>query len=469
MSRRCLFLAALWLILTGIGGASIIQVPDDYQTIQAGVDAAGDGDTILVSPGTYHEIIVIQGHSRTLASRFLTTGDSSYIESTIIDGDSLGSVVSFKNWGDPASTLCGFTITDGGGIYGGGGVNIENGSVVMNNIIEYNSATRGGGVYSVGNSIIKDNIIRHNYVTVAGGGIITYGGSNTFDGNIISDNTSEHYGGGIHIETSQYTIITNNIIINNSSPHRGGGVIFYTEDQGGDIIGNLIAGNSSSYNCGLGCNMGTYNIINNTIANNSGPEYSITVNEYATATMVNNIIWNFVDQEFFFYDGSTVTVSYSDIRGGYDGIGNIDSYPMFADSAAGDFHLAYGSPCIDTGDPDSPLDPDSSRADMGAFYFDHLTGIDNPPTLPSAIVLYQNYPNPFNQATVIPFDLDTDRRVSLEIYDILGKRLMAIDAGRLSAGRHQLIWTSDEVASGSYFYRLSAGDFSQTKKLTLLK
>ena len=56
--------------------------------------------------------------------------------------------------------------------------------------------------------------------------------------------------------------------------------------------------------------------------------------------------------------------------GGWTGSGNIDADPLFVDPVNGDFHLQAGSPCIDTGDPSSPLDPDGTRADMGAYYFD---------------------------------------------------------------------------------------------------
>jgi hypothetical protein len=115
--------------------------------------------------------------------------------------------VRIEGWNAPASKLCGFTITNGLSVYCGGGVYVENASVICNNIIEYNSTSRGGGIHSNGNSVIADNIIRNNHATVAGGGIITYGGSFTVERNIISDNVSDTYGGGIHIEDSQEVII----------------------------------------------------------------------------------------------------------------------------------------------------------------------------------------------------------------------------------------------------------------------
>jgi hypothetical protein len=57
------------------------------------------------------------------------------------------------------------------------------------------------------------------------------------------------------------------------------------------------------------------------------------------------------------------------VRGGWSGTGNIDVDPLFVDPVNKDFHLRAGSPCIDTGDPNSPPDPDGTRADMGAFYY----------------------------------------------------------------------------------------------------
>jgi len=94
--------------------------------------------------------------------------------------------------------------------------------------------------------------------------------------------------------------------------------------------------------------------------------------------------------------------------------------------------------------------------------------------LPKQFSLSQNYPNPFNQSTEIEFALMNSGFVSLEIYDILGRKVRALVSENLSAGYKSVLWdgkdnSGKEVASGIYFYQIKIGDFSEAKKLVLLK
>ncbi|RJP82561.1 MAG: T9SS C-terminal target domain-containing protein [Candidatus Zixiibacteriota bacterium] len=107
----------------------------------------------------------------------------------------------------------------------------------------------------------------------------------------------------------------------------------------------------------------------------------------------NNIVYsNTATQNPEFY--GTVNFTYSCCPTALTGTGNITSNPMFVNPTLDDFHLQAGSPCVDAGDPGSPLDPDGSRADMGALYYDHggsypnvqvtLTPVNPPIIIPAA-------------------------------------------------------------------------------------
>jgi len=102
---KTIFLILLFLLFTFSLPATIINVPADQPTIQVGIDAAVDADTVLVQPGTYVENINYNGKLITVGSLFLTTFDTTYISQTIIDGDSLDTVVTFSSGEDTTAVL----------------------------------------------------------------------------------------------------------------------------------------------------------------------------------------------------------------------------------------------------------------------------------------------------------------------------------------------------------------------------
>ena len=94
--------------------------------------------------------------------------------------------------------------------------------------------------------------------------------------------------------------------------------------------------------------------------------------------------------------------------------------------------------------------------------------------LPDEFVLYQNYPNPFNPRTKIKFTIQSNVKremsnVTLRIYDILGKELATLVNEEKPAGKYEVEFNANELTSGIYFYQLSAGNFSEIKKMVLLK
>jgi hypothetical protein len=95
-------------------------------------------------------------------------------------------------------------------------------------------------------------------------------------------------------------------------------------------------------------------------------------------------------------------------------------------------------------------------------------------TVPDRYSLSQNYPNPFNPETVIAFELPADSKVELTIYNILGEKVATLVNEFKAAGAYEVTWngTRDDgstVSSGIYFYRLRAGDYAKSMKMTLMK
>ena len=202
--------------------AETINIPADYGTIQAGIDAATNGDTVLVQPGTYVENINYNGNNITVGSLFLTTLDTSYISQTVIDGDSLDSVVKFANSEDSTAILTGFTITNGNA-YSGGGIRCFDSSPSLENlIIISNSATsHGGGVYCAYSSPSLINVtISYNStitgVNTTGGGIYCIYSNPSLENTIINGNSSS-YGGGIFCWGNSSLSLTNVMIFDNKA------------------------------------------------------------------------------------------------------------------------------------------------------------------------------------------------------------------------------------------------------------
>ncbi|MBL7191732.1 M6 family metalloprotease domain-containing protein [bacterium] len=89
--------------------------------------------------------------------------------------------------------------------------------------------------------------------------------------------------------------------------------------------------------------------------------------------------------------------------------------------------------------------------------------------LPDETVLKGNYPNPFNNSTVIGFELRDAGEISLVVYDIQGREVQSLVTGHLSSGQHEVIWNAEDFSSGIYFAKLKADNFTQTRKMLLIK
>ena len=89
--------------------------------------------------------------------------------------------------------------------------------------------------------------------------------------------------------------------------------------------------------------------------------------------------------------------------------------------------------------------------------------------VPNVFALQQNYPNPFNPATVINYSIPNAARVELAVYNVLGQKVATLVDEEMTAGPHSIEWDASQYSSGVYFYRVSAGSYTDTKKMMLVK
>jgi len=389
---RCVLFSILsiFLSLQPIARATIIDIPADYPTIQQGIDASIDGDTVLVQPGTYVENINFHGHNIVLGSLFLIARDTTLILSTIIDGSHSGPVIFMENIEDSTAVITGFTIKNGrtiagGGIYCrfsnpsilyniicdneaiggafGGGIDCwYSDPIIRSNKIYRNKAEsedhfgQGGGISCANSSpVIENNIIAENeasgHLGGAGGGISIHSGSPVIAKNIVTDNLAIS-GGGIYCATYSYTVIQDNIIKRNSAEYGGGISSFLV----GEIYSNIITENYAIYEGGgISNRYSSPLVINNTIFKNNagdfgGGFYNYGSSPYYDANPIvqNTIFWDNGPQEIY-NEGGEPQISYCDIMGGWEGGGNIDCDPMMCDIDSDNFHLQSNSCCIGAG------------------------------------------------------------------------------------------------------------------------
>ncbi len=301
--------------------ATVIRVPADSLTIQGGLNGAGSGDTVLVSPGTHYENI-----SCPATTGIVLLSDSGAAV-TIIDGSFNDRVIANVS---ASSVIDGFTIRNGLTSGDGSGIYSTSNSVkIVNCKILSNQANNGGGIYISGDSSIVENCgILSNTATANGGGVCLDGTGSTMNnckiesntastdgggayitgltlplsGNYISGNMASNNGGGIYVST-RYCVFSNDTFINNSAMKGGGIYVAPSNKQDSLVIDSAVVTNNMATSSGGGiyisytkasgstnfrCRIENNEISGNTVSSGSGG--GIFIYDYLSISL--GSVWN---------------------------------------------------------------------------------------------------------------------------------------------------------------------------------
>jgi hypothetical protein len=378
---RVASIAIIALRLTAAGEAATIRVPADAPTIQQAINASVNGDTVLVSPGTYFERIDFRGKAITVTSE-------QGADVTTIDGGHGGTVVTFLSREGRGSVLSGFTIRRGFSASRGAGIHVGSSSpTIRGNTITQNSGCSGAGIQSTsGAPRIENNKVIGNSVDVCTGawGIAVYilgsvdATSAEIVGNELSDNTSigGTSGGGIGLFGAgavriERNIIARNITVGPSGCGWGGGVASANFTQA-TIVDNLIVGNTACFGGGVewGGTTGTNLWVNNTIADNTSDFYpGLHIMGFTFNHFFNNVIAAASGPAVFCEFTQPQVLGSNDVfssaASAYGGScpdqtglnGNISADAAFVDAAHRDYRLTMTSPAMDAGDDSAPALP----------------------------------------------------------------------------------------------------------------
>ena len=443
------------LIATCSKAFSLIHtVPGNFPTIQAAINASVNGDTVVAAPGTYYENINFRGKNIVVTSQYYLNKNKTFISSTIINGSNpafadTASCVIFNHGETAAAVLQGFTITGGKGsrwadIHGagifreGGGILIEQSSpTILHNFISANTvtnttgvvATGGGGIRAGdGNPAICSNAILFNQAGYGPGIVLNYTGGRITNNVIASNTGGQKFNGGSGIwaidnYSAATIVIENNTIVNNTSSLAGG--------TGGVLI--------------WGCN--NVALSNNIIYGNS------------PATQVKNI-------------NAILAISYSNIQGGFSGLGNINQDPLFGPN---NYYLSNGSPCIDAGNQSMVYYDMEDPSNLGNALFPSLALLNNDmgayggpcagdlptfSTLGLLTTLPENsleksldglYPNPLISASLLKFKLKVAQTLTIELFDISGRKVLSLADDFMEQGAQEVIVHRSGLSCGTYF------------------
>ncbi|UCC78958.1 MAG: T9SS type A sorting domain-containing protein [Candidatus Zixiibacteriota bacterium] len=496
--RRILMLFIIALVYQS-APATVIHVPGDYPTIQQGIDACSDYDTVMVANGTYLENINIPlplsliGQNR---------------DSVIIDGSGVGDVILIDT---SYVFVSNFTITNSGSDVEDAGIELSYTADCVIDYCKFEDNYSGISMYGAANNCISrcefsDQVYGIYFRDIIPGPMLS-NISNTVQNSIIQNSDSfgvnfSHVLGSYH----RSNLIAGNRIINNDT-----GISSIT-CQGNTFIFNQIE-TSNHYGihhsrCICGGELNHFDH-NNFISNNGD---SVQAIDFGSGS---DYWYSITEEEGNYWSDYTGPDTngngIGDIPYDIDGGEEQDLYPLMlplkseisgvvsdgSDPIAGVYVQALGTSVDDYTDNNGFYSLDGLGAGMYDIGFlhplyqsvyergvpatlDNITNLDvvmdpitevseNNAPMPTGYMLLKNYPNPFNASTTIRYSLQIKSEVTLSVYNLLGQGVETLFEGTQNPGEHTLNWDASHLPSGIYFAKLEAAEQTKNIKMVLLK
>ncbi len=368
MSRLLLILTLL-VVLTTEGMGAVIHVPGDQPTIQAGIDAAAVGDTVLVACGTYYE------HDIIMKSGICLRSASGLADCVVIDAAQQGRVMLCDGVG-ATTTIQGITLRNGVGwsarLENGAGIHCRDSSPVITDVVlTENSALgrKGGGLYCLRSSPVLVRVAFRANVAEKGAGMYCDYGAPTLESCGFSLNSADGSGGGIYVRHGGF--LTQVMFRQNDAAFMGGGA-HCPYPSSAQFVGCTFIENTASYGGGLACNDSSPSVTGCTFAGNAargagGGGAVLSYGYQSSPALANTIIaFSAAGEGVGCLSNGSATLTCSDVYGNEGGDwvgciadqyginGNISEHPCFCFDANPDqpYALCVNSPCAAENSPE---------------------------------------------------------------------------------------------------------------------
>ncbi|MCP4549920.1 MAG: hypothetical protein GY835_25975 [bacterium] len=486
-----------------------------FVKIQAAVNVAAPGDTVLIHPGVY------KGIANTALDPYgddiviMSTGDAGDV---ILDGEGGNRLFTFTRGEGPNCRIenitlrHGFDSDRGGAILidgaaptftgcridssslgeiggnGGGGAWINGSATFLDcTFAACTSSVGGGAIHHTGDSLTVSNSTFSGNSGVSGGALGLSDGTalvsdSEFTGNLASTAGAAILGDNAHLYVQRSRFQGNTVQPGGTS----GGCIAALNGSVMDLSDLLLIENEAP----LGGAVYVYNsaleLTQATVWNNTATAMGGAIVMFSsTGEVCNSILWgNQSDSNPEIMAPSGLTAHHNLISGGWDGEGILTDDPLFNDAPAGDFSLASDSPCIAAGCADcltasdingqSRPQPVGTSPDLGAFESILPNGVGVAGQTPGNLYLLGTYPNPFNPQVTITFATARAGRVTLNVYDCSGRYAASVADRQFPAGTHSLIWQAqddngNDLPTGVYLLQVGMAGTWARDKLVLLR